>query len=275
MPRNHNWLARPRLWAEAFVLVNLAFLSLDIYLAHATNNFREAAEYVPLYFSMFAPAVLLAALLAHRGESGGAAWRDLGLLVGWLSIAVGLAGVVLHLESQFFIQRTLRSLVYSAPFAAPLAYAGLGLLLIMNRMVGERTSEWALWVILLAWGGFVGNFVFSLTDHAQNGFYHPTEWIPVASSALAVGFLGVPFLAEVDLAFLRWCAAVLLLQAVVGMFGFGLHAAANLAGPSPSMFENFIYGAPAMAPLLFPNLVLLALIGLWALKDRLPAASAG
>jgi len=275
MPRNHNWLARPRLWVEAFVLVNLAFLSLDIYLAHSTNDFREAAEYIPLYFSMFAPAVLLAALLAHHGESGGAAWRDLGLFVGWLSIAVGLAGVVLHLESQFFIQHTLRSLVYSAPFAAPLAYAGLGLLLIMNRMVGERTSEWALWVILLAWGGFVGNFVFSLTDHAQNGFYHPTEWIPVASSALAVGFLGVPFLADVDVAFLRCCAAVLLLQAVVGVFGFGLHTAANLAGPSPSMFENFIYGAPAMAPLLFPNLVLLALIGLWALKNRLPAASAG
>jgi len=85
----------------------------------------------------------------------------------------------------------------------------------------------------------------------------------------------VPFLADVDVAFLRCCAAVLLLQAVVGVFGFGLHTAANLAGPSPSMFENFIYGAPAMAPLLFPNLVLLALIGLWALKNRLPAASAG
>ena len=48
-------------------------------------------------------------------------------------------------------------------------------------------------MLLLALGGFVGNFVFSLTDHAQNGFFNPLEWIPVVSSALAVGFLLVPF----------------------------------------------------------------------------------
>ena len=272
MPPKNSWLAQPRLWVEAFVLANLAFLSFDIYLAHSVNQFHEAAEYIPLYFSAIAPAVLLIGLLAYGGESGGAAWRDLGLLVGWLSVAIGLAGVVLHLDSQFFVHTTLKSLVYAAPFAAPLAYTGLGLLLIMNRLVEERTTEWAMWVILLAWGGFVGNFVFSLTDHAQNGFFHFTEWIPVFSSAMAIGFLGVPFFAAVDVKFLRWCLGVLLMQAAVGVLGFGLHAAANLDGPSPSTFENFVYGTPAMAPLLFPNLVLLALIGLWALYRRLPAA---
>ena len=51
------------------------------------------------------------------------------------AIAIGLVGVVLHLDSRFFHERTIKSLVYAAPFAAPLAYTGLGLLLIMNRMV--------------------------------------------------------------------------------------------------------------------------------------------
>ena len=64
-----------------------------------------------------------------------AVWKDLGYLVGWLAVLVGLTGVILHLESHFFYERTLRSLTYSAPFAAPLAYTGLGFLLIMNRMV--------------------------------------------------------------------------------------------------------------------------------------------
>ena len=50
--------------------------------------------------------------------------RHAGLVVGYASIAVGLAGVAYHLNSQFFSQWTIRSLVYTAPFAAPVAYAG-------------------------------------------------------------------------------------------------------------------------------------------------------
>ena len=118
-----------------------------------------------------------------------AVWRDVGHLIGWLAVIVGLAGVILHLDSQFFHARTLRSLTYAAPFAAPLAYTGLGLLLIVNRMVDPRAAEWAQWVLLLALGGFVGNFVFSLTDHAMNGFFNPVEWVPVVSSACAIAFL--------------------------------------------------------------------------------------
>ena len=110
---------------------------------------------------------------------------------------IGLAGVILHLDSQFFFERTIRSLTYAAPFAAPLAYTGLGLLLIANRLVDPQSPEWAQWVLLLALGGFAGNFVFSLTDHALNGFFNPLEWLPVVSSAFAVGFLAVPFLMAV------------------------------------------------------------------------------
>jgi hypothetical protein len=265
-----KWYRDHRLLLELFALVNLAALAPDIYLAHSTNYFRDKAEYVPLYFSLAAPPVLLLALALWRVSD--AAWRWLGHLVGWCAVAVGVVGLVLHLGSHFFQDRTLASLVYAAPFAAPLAYTGIGLLLVMNRMVGAESAEWPLWVLLLALGGFVGNFVFSLTDHAQNGFFHKTEWIPVASSAFAVGFLLVPFFTQVSRAYLPWCVAAMLLQAAVGLLGFYYHTAANLHGPSPSRLDNFVYGAPALAPLLFPNLVLLTFLGLWVLRRHLPEA---
>jgi hypothetical protein len=271
MPRN-RWYLSHRLWLEAFVLVNLGFLAPDIYLAHSTNLFRDAAEYIPFVFSLAAPLVLLAAILALEVRQAVGVWRALGSFVGWCAIVVGVAGLILHLRSHFFHENTLASLVYTAPFAAPLAYTGLGLLLVMNRLVDAESPEWPRWVLLLALGGFVGNLIFSLSDHAQNGFFYSTEWVPVASSAFAVGFLLAPFLVRITRAYLLPCVVVMVLQVGVGLVGFWFHTAANLHGPSPSLFDNFVYGAPAMAPLLFPNLVLLTFIGLWVLRRHLPAA---
>lgn len=259
-PNERLWL-RPQVWIELFVIANIGFLTFDIYLAHSVNQFRRAPEYIPLYFSSAAPALLILALaLRNRWP---AVWKDLGYFVGWLSILIGLTGVVLHLQSSFFYERTIRSLTYSAPFAAPLAYTGLGFLLVMNRMVDPESIEWAQWVQLFTLGGFLGNFVFSLSDHAGNGFFNPLEWVPVVASAIAVGFLVVPIVERVSRSFLRLTAAILLLEAVVGIWGFALHALGNLKGPSIHAFENFVYGAPPLAPLLFPNLVMLGLIALW------------
>ena len=256
-----SWWKRPDLWVEVFVILNLGFLTFDIYLAHSENQFRSRAEYIPLFFSAIAPLVLIFALV--EGARNRLAWKVLGHLVGWTAIVVGCTGVILHLESHFFYERTIRSLTYSAPFAAPLAYTGLGFLLVMNRMVSIESIEWSRWVLLFTLGGFVGNFVFSLTDHAANGFFSRVEWVPVAASALAIGFLLVPLVSRVSRPFLNLCGIVLFLEAMVGIWGFVLHAMANLRGPSVHAFDNFVYGAPPLAPLLFPNLVLLGFIGLW------------
>jgi hypothetical protein len=139
--------------------------------------------------------------------------------------------------------------------------------------VDPSSAEWPQWVVLLALGGFVGNFIFSVADHAQNAFFHPAEWIAVVSSALAVGFLLVPFMVRVNRPFLAACLVVMLLQVPVGLLGFYFHTAANLHGPAPALFDNFVYGAPALAPLLFPNLVLLAFLGLAVWWGHLPAAT--
>ena len=268
-----RWAHDPQLWVELFVTTNLAILAADIYIAHSVNHFQKAAEYIPLYFSLGAPVVL--ALLIGLRWIGAfeAPWRDVGYMIGWLSVLVGLGGVLYHLESRFFLDRTLKSLTYAAPFAAPLAYTGLGFLLLMNRMVGARTAEWARWVIFLALGGFFGNFVLSLTDHASNGFFAKTEWIPVISSALATGFLIVPLVLTVTRRFMDVCLIVMLMQAFVGILGFWFHVEANLIEPGHSLIERLVNGAPPMAPLLFPNLVGLALIGMWALIPHLDEAA--
>jgi hypothetical protein len=259
-------------WLELFVIVNLAFLTLDIYLAHAVNQFRHSAEYIPLWFSAISPPVLVVVLILGERWGLEAVWRDVGHLVGWCAIFIGLVGVILHLDSRFFHERTIKSLVYAAPFAAPLAYTGLGMLLVLNRMVDRQSEEWPHWVLLMGLGGVVGNFVFSLTDHAQNGFFHWTEWIPVVSSALTVGFLTTIYITPVTRRFLLLCAVVLVLQAAVGVLGFILHNRANLYGPAPKAIDNFVFGAPALAPMLLPNLSLLCGIGLWVLRTHLPAS---
>jgi hypothetical protein len=267
-----SWYGNRRLWLELFALINLGFLAPDIYLAHSVNLFHRAEEYLPFVFSLLSPVVLFVALIAlHSGSLFW--WRWLGFLTGWASVAIGIIGLILHLGSRFFYENTLDSLVYTAPFAAPLAYTGIGLLILLNRIVDFESAEWAYWVIFLALGGFVGNFIFSLADHAQNGFYFATEWIPVAASALSVGFLMVPFFIQVQRPYESVCAIVMVLEAAVGLLGFYYHVAANLNGPSADRFDNFVYGAPAMAPLLFPNLALLTFMGLEALRHHLPGTA--
>jgi hypothetical protein len=260
----NNWLRQPRTWVELFALSNLGGLAPDIFLAHSTNQFHAAAEWVPLVFSLAAPVILLPAIwaLATGRQS---IWRILGNLTGWMSVFIGVVGLVLHLQSQFFQEWTLASLVYTAPFAAPLAYTGIGLLLILNRSVDANSREWAEWVVFLALGGFMGNFVFSVTDHAQNGFFRSVEWIPVIASAIAIGFLVTPLAMRVRPNFYTLCYVVLALQMLVGLTGFALHLQADLHDAGRSLFDKVVHGAPVFAPLLFPNLALLAGIGLWDL----------
>jgi hypothetical protein len=211
----------------------------------------------------------VALLLRLRRESQGT-WKVLGHLVGWASIVSGAAGVVFHLDSHFFYEHTLKSLTYTAPFAAPLAYMGLGCLTVMSRMVSFENREWGQWVLFFAAGGFAGNFVLSLADHATNAFFHWTEWIPVVSSALAAGFLFVALVSRPDSRFWKVCQAVLLLQAFVGVLGFALHFSADLHGPSSHLLDKLVSGAPPFAPLLLPNLAVLAWLALWSLREGTP-----
>jgi hypothetical protein len=251
--------------------------------------------------SLAAPVLLLIGMLPGgltAPERGIA--RPIGLLIGGSAIAVGVAGLLFHLNSQFFALRTLKSLVYTAPFAAPLSYAGLGLLLILNRCrlsprekregsatARERTGvratgeaplpypnplpegggemrEWAGWILLLAAAGFLGNFILALADHASNGFFVWTEWIPVVAGGFAFAFLAVPLLVRTSPGYLRICAVILAIQIVVGLLGFSLHLWSDLHAPSASPRDQLVNGAPIFAPMLFVDLAILGALGLWA-----------
>lgn len=246
---------------EIFAVSNLGILGFDIYLAHSTNEFAHPAEWIPLGFSAIATALLVPGLLRGSYHLGGQRW--IGILVGGASIAVGILGMLLHLQSTFFAEQTLRNLVYSAPFAAPLSYAGVGFLLVLNRMEPIASREWGTWVIFFAMGGFVGLLAVSLGDHAQNGFFVAAEWIPVVAAALAASFLLTAIVRLQDRGFLRLCLGMMVIQMFVGGLGFVLHVRAGLGGVSESVWENLIFGAPIFAPLLFANLGILAAIGLW------------
>ncbi len=245
---------------ECFAIGNLAFLAVDIYLAHAYNDFALKSEWIPFVFSILGSIALLPQLL--RSFRGGSFSRRMGIAVGSLSILVGFVGFLFHLESQFLILGNVMSLVYSAPLAAPLAYCGIGMLLLLNRLEVEN-QDWGAWVVFLAAGGFFGNFALTLLDHAQNGFAHESEWLAVGSSAFAWSFLIVASTPWANATLLKATAWIMALQIIVGTLGAFLHFRANANGVSESIWDNFVYGAPFFAPLLMCDMAILGLLGLY------------
>ena len=171
--------------------------------------------------------------------------------------------MLFHLSSHFFTDASLKNLVYAAPFVAPLAYAGIGLLLLLNNLILDTEPAWAKWVLFLAFCGWCGNFILSVLDHAQNGFFNSTEWIPVLTSALASSSIGTLLCMQRKQRFIPFCITVLCLNIIVGIAGFFLHLAADLHVPAIQDMDKVLYGAPLFAPLLFPNLSMLALLGIW------------
>ena len=139
--------------------------------------------------------------------------------------------------------------------------------MILNRAHLDSEEEWAAWVVFFALGGFVGNLALALGDHAQNGFFVPAEWIPVAAAAFGVSFLLTTFVGYRDSGYLRLCMGVMLAQVLVGMLGAWMHLEADLHAPAESLRDRFIFGAPIFAPLLFADIAILALLGLWGLSE--------
>ena len=266
------WVSRlsPERAIELFVLANFAFLGGDIAIAHLANHFADPVEWAPIGFSALAVPLLLPGVL-KIGPPRVTRWID--LCVASCAILVGVLGMLFHLGNGFFVERTLHGLVYAAPFAAPLAYVGVGLLALLVRMEPAGSPAFGPWVLLLALGGFVGNFALSILDHAQNGFFSRAEWIPVVAAAFGASFLLLAVLRP-DPAFLRLCFWVCGAEAVVGLLGFALHLVPEGSSPTASLVDRLVFGAPVFAPLLFTNMALLAAIGLWATLRGTPRREA-
>ena len=250
---------------DIFIVANLAFLALDVFIAHAANDFAHQSEWLPCIFALL--GALLLALTLFRKQTRLARYCRYG--VGWGAIVIGIAGMLLHLHSRFFVELTLKSLVYTAPFVAPLAFSGLGLLLLMTVRVSHHHAAWGQWVVFLAGCGWVGNFLLSVLDHAQNGFFNTLEWLPVGASAFACGALLMVVIKPRQAH--SYALIVLSVNALLGLIGFVLHLNAIWQQPAP-LAEKFLYGAPLFAPLLFVNLAVLAALGLWQLHSLYQSA---
>ena len=255
-------------WAIAFAGFNFLFMGLDIVMAHSVNEFGKSAEFVPLVFSGVAgPAALVQAIVRPRA----AAWRGFFLGVLAAGVVVGLAGTWLHLDSHFLRHPSLKTLVYTAPIVAPLACAGVSFVALAGLMDSESAWSRQRALFLLAGGGFAGNAFLAVADHAQNGFFVSVEWSSVFAGFLgAATFLGLALRERPSSVEGSFALLVVLFQMAIGSVGFGFHLLANLDGVGPTFVDQFVFGAPVFAPLLFANL---GLLGLLALMERPPGAA--
>src|SRR5262249_21807081 len=86
---------------DAFLIANLAVLSLDVFIAHSGNAFREPMGRVPVGFGVLGAGALVVALGLDSFDPLRPRALRVGQLVGWTSLVVGVAGLLFHLSSNF------------------------------------------------------------------------------------------------------------------------------------------------------------------------------
>ncbi len=113
-------------------------------------------------------------------------------------------------------------------------------------------------------------------EHCREAVLLPIgmEWIGVIAAAAACGFLVAQVAVPDNPSLVAMNLALMVVQIVVGLLGFILHARGNLSNQAGSFWDRFVYGAPIFAPLLFADLALLAVLGCWA-QFRCLAAGGG
>jgi hypothetical protein len=227
-----------------FCALNFFLIAVDIQLAHQISNVRyDIASTAPMMSAVAGLVVVIASAFAGRFPRLSV---NLNRMAASLGIILGLSGGWFHI-AKFLELKTVSSLVYSAPFAAPLILCGIALVVMsasepsLSEPTRKRFSS------LLVSGFFAGNFVLALLDHAQNGFYHPAEWLPVAVSAFgAAVWLGSAIADHPLLGRLIIFAGVV--SGLVGLLGLWFHVAPLL--PLGSMSDAVLQRVPLTAPML-------------------------
>ncbi len=264
--------------------LNEAFLGLDTYLAHRISGTIRPREWIPILFGPTAALILLiAGAIALRRRALASLLATLTFLA---SLVVGLLGAYFHWVRAILpyappgYRVSLSLFVWAPPILGPLAFALVGILGISAAWVedppdsgtlilpgGRRLqlpySKTRAYFYTVGMGVLIA-LISSVLDHARVRFADPWLWVPVAVGtfgavvAVGMGMLEDPSPAD------RWTyVGAMVLLILTGLVGSVLHVRANLAARGGSfVVEQFIRGAPFLAPLLFANVGLLGLIAL-------------
>ncbi|MHB9146120.1 MAG: hypothetical protein ACYC5Y_12375 [Symbiobacteriia bacterium] len=270
----------------ALVAFNFAILFVDVAIAHSQNHYFPRYEWIPLIYSPFAAA---AAGLAAAWDAPPPWVSRVHAAIMVAGFFIGILGTVFHALGSMVpgLQPALGWAIYGSPVMAPLSFAGVALvgLVLVSRYGAYRggppafdaplpdsllSPKTRLLLLLVALGFLVTTLV-SLLDHARTGFHIVYTWIPVVT-----GFLG--FFITLGLSRIKPAreetasfAVAMLLSMFVGLVGFGLHIAADVArGGGALQTQRLFYQAPLLAPLLFANL---GLFGLLAALEPVPVRS--
>lgn len=253
-----NYL-NPRRAVLLFVALNFLFLIVDILVAHSYNHFEVPAEWVPVVYSAVAGAALLIYALIEQPSR---IFKTLMHFILWIGVLVGVVGFFLHFKGATFREFSLKSLVYAAPLVAPFAYSGLAFVALFTDGFCAHFGEYRKRILFFLTGaGFLGNFLLSVFDHARNGFFVTTEWVPVFVAAFTcVVLFWAAFKKSLSFEDAVTVHLALGLAILTGLIGFVLHLVADLHSLMPDFKDKFIYGAPIFAPLLFCDIAFLGVL---------------
>ncbi len=258
-----------------FVAFNLAFLVIDVGVAHSVNAFRPIYEWIPIFAPW--PGVVTSLWLAFRRQAGGLSRvAHFGAMV--LNIVVGVMGTAFHLAAVLPAGRgwSWAWVCFGAPVLAPLSFAGVGLVGLWAAMREEPAESGVLslpgvfriraplsktrhllWFVGL---GFAGAAATSFVDHGQYGYVW-AEWIPVAAGLFAtlvvMGRAVVRRPSDGDTVAYLW---TMVLSIVVGAAGIAFHLSKDLADTGAMSLERMRALAPVFAPGLFADLGILGLL---------------
>jgi hypothetical protein len=276
------------------VAMNLAFLGVDIWLAHNLNGTIRANEWIPIIFGPVAAVLLLVAGVISLRHRRAAIFLALAVLA--VSLVVGLVGAYFHIDRAIppsGLQEqpgyALRLLVFAPPVVGPLTFslvAVLGVIaavyedppnsgnmvipgIIRWRVPFSKTQQYLIWIGL----GILATLISSVLDHGRANFEDPRVWIPTVAgvfagiAAITLGLTDNPSRGDYVVHIVSMVVLI-----IVGIVGLIFHVQIDLGTRGAIVLERFMRGAPFLAPMLFADMGALGLVALWPVEDNMLAA---
>ncbi len=271
------------------VAMNLAFLGLDIFLAHGMNGTIRAGEMIPIVFGPLAALILLVTGVISIRRRQTAILVAFGVLA--VSTVIGLMGAYFHLARAIPPSGlggptlALKLFVFAPPLVGPLTFSLAAVLGVIAAVIEDpedsgrmvvpglfswqvpfsKTRQYAIWVGL----GILATLLSSVLDHGRFNFENLWVWLPTVIGVFAVvatiiyGFLEKPSRSDTIVVISAQVGLIL-----VGVIGFLLHIDSGLTTRNLFVPERFLRGAPFMAPLLFADMGTLGLAMLLPMREK-------